>query len=135
MNGPKDVNTDAKRKAQNYYTSCMDPNGTIESLGGKPLLEMLRTHLVGWHLLQRLPPPTAPAEDPTELSQQDQGFLKYSLMFLVSNFLLFIKFRYSEKATKFLKEFTLCFDKISKQSGRFLKLCGLLTMSELYNNL
>ena len=62
----------------------MDPNGTIESLGGKPLLEMLRTHLVGWHLLQRLPPPTAPAaEDPTELSQQDQGFLKYSLMFLV----------------------------------------------------
>ena len=79
----------------------MDPNGTIESLGGKPLLEMLRTHLVGWHLLQRLPPPTAPAaEDPTELSQQDQGFLKYSLLFLVSKFLLFIKFRYSEKATK-----------------------------------
>ena len=31
----------------------MDPNGTIESLGGKPLLQMLRTHLVGWHLLQR----------------------------------------------------------------------------------
>ena len=61
----------------------MDPNGTIESLGGKPLLEMLRTHLVGWHLLQRLPPLTAPAEDPTELSQQDQGFLKYSLIFLV----------------------------------------------------
>ena len=79
----------------------MDPNGTIESLGGKPLLEMLRTHLVGWHLLQRLPPlpqMTPPAEDPTELSQQ--GFLKYSLIFLVSKFSLFIKFRYSEKATK-----------------------------------
>ena len=102
MNGPKGVNTDAKRKAHNYYTSCMDPNGTIESLGGKPLLEMLRTHLVGWHLLQRLPPPTAPAaEDPTELSQQDQGFLKYSLIFLVCIYnLLFIKLRYSEKATK-----------------------------------
>ena len=33
----KDGNSDAKRKAHNYYTSCMDPNGTIESLGGKQL--------------------------------------------------------------------------------------------------
>jgi len=80
------VNTDAKRKAHNYYTSCMDPNGTIESLGGKPLLEMLRTHLVGWHLLQRLPPPTAPAGDPTELSQQDQGHEDQDEKDVVKNF-------------------------------------------------
>ena len=43
----------------------MDPNGTIESLGGKPLLQMLRTHLVGWHLLQR-------QEDDWELEQTTQ---------------------------------------------------------------
>ena len=33
---------------------------------GKPLLNMLRTHLVGWHLLQR------EAEDPTESTLQPQ---------------------------------------------------------------
>ena len=43
----------------------MDPNGTIESLGGKPLLQMLRTHLVGWHLLQR-------QDDEWELEQTTQ---------------------------------------------------------------
>ena len=37
----------AKSKAKNYYMSCMDPNGTIESLGGKPLLQLLHNHLIG----------------------------------------------------------------------------------------
>ena len=34
----------AKKKAHHYYLSCMDPNGTIEDLSGKPLLELIRTH-------------------------------------------------------------------------------------------
>ena len=45
----------AKTKARNYYVSCMDPNGTIEGLGGKPLLQLLQNHLNGWDLLLKEP--------------------------------------------------------------------------------
>ena len=45
----------AKSKAKDYYVSCMDPNGTIESLGGKPLLQLLNNHLVDWTLLLKNP--------------------------------------------------------------------------------
>ena len=37
----------AKEKAHHYYISCMDPNGTIEDLSGKPLLDLIRTHFKG----------------------------------------------------------------------------------------
>ena len=37
----------AKEKAHHYYLSCMDPNGTIEDLSGKPLLDLIRTHFKG----------------------------------------------------------------------------------------
>ena len=52
----------AKKKAYAYYVSCLDPNGTIEALSGKPLLNMIRTHLVGWHLFQRDPMPDLDVE-------------------------------------------------------------------------
>ena len=32
----------AKEKAQRYYFSCIDKNGTIEKLQGKPLLDLMR---------------------------------------------------------------------------------------------
>ena len=48
----------AKTKAKNYYVSCMDPNGTIEGLGGKPLLQLLHNHLNDWDLLFREPKPS-----------------------------------------------------------------------------
>lgn len=73
----KDLSSgDAKKKAQDYYSSCMDPNGTIESLGGKPLLQMLHTHLVGWHLLQKDLEPAAEEDN----EEPDQTFVaKFTL--------------------------------------------------------
>lgn len=55
---------DAKWKAHGYYISCMDVNGTIEGLGGKPLLNLLRQYMSGWHLLEKEPaPPPQDHED------------------------------------------------------------------------
>ena len=51
--------TGAKSKAKDYYVSCMDPNGTIESLGGKPLLQLLDNHLIDWTLLLKNPGETS----------------------------------------------------------------------------
>jgi len=34
--------SEAERKAKIYYSSCMDVNKTIESLGSEPLLNLLR---------------------------------------------------------------------------------------------
>lgn len=50
----------AKEKAHHYYLSCMDPNGTIEDLSGKPLLDLIRTHFKGWSILERHPNSTSP---------------------------------------------------------------------------
>ena len=38
---------EAERKAQKYYQSCLDVNETMESLGGKPVLDLL-TEIGGW---------------------------------------------------------------------------------------
>lgn len=39
----------AERKAKYYFLSCMDANGTIETLGAKPLLDLLDT-VGGWNV-------------------------------------------------------------------------------------
>lgn len=59
---------DAKWKAHGYYISCMDVNGTIEGLGGKPLLNLLRQHMFGWHLLQK---------EPQDEQDDDEPFIEY----------------------------------------------------------
>ncbi len=64
----------AKRKAHDYYTSCMDLNGTIEALGGKPLLSMLRERLVGWHLLQREEEEEKEGPDQSDLEQNNEDW-------------------------------------------------------------
>ena len=38
---------EAEKKAQKYYQSCLDVNETMESLGGKPILDLL-TEIGGW---------------------------------------------------------------------------------------
>ncbi|XP_059487654.1 endothelin-converting enzyme homolog isoform X2 [Neocloeon triangulifer] len=45
----ENLNSQAEVKAKMYYQSCMDPNGTIESLGATPLLEML-DEVGGWNV-------------------------------------------------------------------------------------
>ena len=62
-----------KPKAHYYYTSCIDPNGTIEKLGGKPLLNMLRTHSFGWTLFQQMGPETEMNES-GQLIDDDEDF-------------------------------------------------------------
>lgn len=57
---------EAEVKAHNYFVSCMDPTGTIESLGGKPLLNLIRTHLGSWRLLQ-----LDPYGDDDDIATQD----------------------------------------------------------------
>ena len=41
----------AKEKAQRYYNSCIDKKGTIEKVGGKPLLELMHSKVGDWQLL------------------------------------------------------------------------------------
>jgi membrane metallo-endopeptidase-like protein 1 len=61
FNDVPDVN--AKFKAHLYYMSCMDTNGTIEELSGKPLLNIIRTHLGSWTMLQKEPEVDSAGED------------------------------------------------------------------------
>lgn len=39
----------AEKKAKLYYLSCMDPNDTVEALGAKPMLDLLR-EVGGWNI-------------------------------------------------------------------------------------
>lgn len=39
----------AEQKAKMYYESCLDVNDTIENLGAKPMLELLKT-IGGWNV-------------------------------------------------------------------------------------
>ncbi|XP_063218947.1 endothelin-converting enzyme homolog isoform X2 [Bacillus rossius redtenbacheri] len=41
--------SDAERKAKHYYASCMDANDTIEALGARPMLELLKK-VGGWNV-------------------------------------------------------------------------------------
>ena len=38
---------DAENKARRFYASCIDKDGKIESLGAKPMLDLIRS-LGGW---------------------------------------------------------------------------------------
>lgn len=39
---PTEEGCTACAKARSYYNSCLDKNGTLETLGGRPLLDLLR---------------------------------------------------------------------------------------------
>lgn len=41
--------SEAEKKAKLYYLSCMDANETIESLGSKPILDLLND-IGGWNI-------------------------------------------------------------------------------------
>lgn len=41
----------AEQKAKMYYESCLDANDTIEQLGAKPMLQLLR-ELGGWNVTE-----------------------------------------------------------------------------------
>lgn len=41
------VASEAEKRAQRYYQSCLDVNETMEALGGKPLLDLLE-QIGGW---------------------------------------------------------------------------------------
>lgn len=45
------MNTSSKAelKAKMYFTACMDPNNTIETLGAKPLLGLIKD-IGGWNI-------------------------------------------------------------------------------------
>jgi hypothetical protein len=43
----------AELKAKMYYESCMDVDGTIESLAGKPVLQLIEKHFGSCPLLQQ----------------------------------------------------------------------------------
>jgi len=40
--------SEAEVKAKKFYTSCLDVNGTIESLGAQPLLDLVHKEFSGW---------------------------------------------------------------------------------------
>jgi len=40
--------SNAEMKAKNYYTSCLDVNQTIETLGAQPLLDLIQQQFTGW---------------------------------------------------------------------------------------
>lgn len=45
------MNTSSKAelKAKMYFTACMDPNNTIETLGAKPLINLIKD-IGGWNI-------------------------------------------------------------------------------------
>jgi hypothetical protein len=43
----------AELKAKMYYESCMDTDGTIEALAGKPVLQLINKHFGSWPLLEQ----------------------------------------------------------------------------------
>jgi hypothetical protein len=43
----------AELKAKMYYESCMDIDGTIESLAGKPMLELIKKYFGSWPILEQ----------------------------------------------------------------------------------
>ena len=45
------VASEAEKRAQRYYQSCLDVNETMESLGGKPVLDLL-VQIGGWTAIQ-----------------------------------------------------------------------------------
>lgn len=43
--------SEAEKRAQRYYQSCLDINETMEALGSKPILELL-TQIGGWSAIE-----------------------------------------------------------------------------------
>ena len=53
-NGPAKAKSEAEVKVMDYYQSCIDVNGTIEKLGGKPLLDMIDSVKIGgWPIMDQ----------------------------------------------------------------------------------
>lgn len=48
----KDVSL-SEKKAQLYFQSCMDKSKTIEELGAKPLMDLLKSNFSGWSITNR----------------------------------------------------------------------------------
>jgi len=46
---PMNTSSKAELKAKMYFTACMDPNNTIEALGAKPLLDLIKD-IGGWNI-------------------------------------------------------------------------------------
>ena len=40
--------SEAEVKAKEFYTSCLDVNETIETLGAQPLLDLIHSQFSGW---------------------------------------------------------------------------------------
>lgn len=43
----------AELKAKLYFESCMDTEGTIEALAGKPVIQLIKEHFGSWPLLEK----------------------------------------------------------------------------------
>ena len=43
----------AELKAKMYYESCMDSDGTVEALSGRPVLKLIKDHFESWPLLEQ----------------------------------------------------------------------------------
>lgn len=52
------MSSEAEKRAQRYYQSCLDVNETMEALGGKPVIDLL-TQIGGWPAIE---PSNAEAE-------------------------------------------------------------------------
>ncbi|XP_025407064.1 endothelin-converting enzyme homolog [Sipha flava] len=46
---PLNTTNKAELKAKMYFTACMDPNNTIETLGAKPLIDLIK-EIGGWNI-------------------------------------------------------------------------------------
>lgn len=44
-----DTSIKAELKAKMYFTACMDPNNTIETLGAQPLIDLIKD-IGGWNI-------------------------------------------------------------------------------------
>ena len=66
-------------KARLYYDSCLDHPGNIESLEGRPLLDLIRKHIGTWSLLEPPAALTASADgDAVKKTQQQDDFANFN---------------------------------------------------------
>ena len=66
-------------KARLYYDSCLDHPGNIESLEGRPLLDLIRKHIGTWSLLEPPAALTASADsDAVKKTQQQDDLANFN---------------------------------------------------------
>ncbi|XP_014239311.1 endothelin-converting enzyme homolog isoform X5 [Cimex lectularius] len=63
----------AEKKAKHYYNSCMDANETIEALGGKPLLDLLK-EVKGWSIAGDFDVQTFDLQEKLQILQNKYSF-------------------------------------------------------------